>query len=443
MMNSARPTANASTRHLFRNSGWLIAEHGLRFMSAVFVGLWMARHLGPERFGRLSMLMTAVLLFAMLARAGVDTILLRELVATPERAPRLMAAARRAIGFSGIVSAMVLLITAWAVGAGTSEVVIVAAAVAIQPLSVNDSLLQARRAMPTVVVSRVISIAAVALLRVALILVDAPLVLFALSVLLEQGLSYLLMALAVRRIPSAQGMTVTAARKPTPGEITALLAQSWPTLAATVATLAQTRVDQYLVYQLAGATQAGVYAASVRLYDAWIAVPTFVSIAFLPGLIAGPQSSAAQVEQRFLLLYRMLVGASLAVALVTTLLAPWIVALTLGHAFDGAADVLSISIFAGLFSAMGSVNARYFVAHGLQRKLAVRAAVSALLSVTLNLWAIPRHGIVGSAWVTLTALATANYLLDFIDRDLASLRSIKARAMLGWLMGSRTRGRGP
>lgn len=442
-MPSVAASADTSTRHLFRNSGWLIAEHGLRFVSAVFVGLWMARHLGPERFGRLSVLMTAVLLFAMLARAGVDTLLLRELVAAPERESRLMAAARRAIGFSGVASAGVLLIVAWMVGAGTSEIVIVAFAIAVQPLSVNDSLLQARRAMSTVVISRVISIAAVALLRVALILADAPLVLFALSILLEQALSYLLMARAVRRFRSTHDVTGAAAGKPTADEISALLAQSWPTLAAAVATLAQTRVDQYLVYQLAGATQAGIYAASVRFYDAWIAVPTFVSIAFLPGLIAGPQSSAAQVEQRFVLLYRMLVGASLVVALVTTLLAPWIVTLTLGHAFDGAADVLSISIFAGLFSAMGSVNARYFVAHGLQRKLAVRAAVSALLSLTLNLWSIPRHGIVGSAWVTLTALATANYLLDFIDRDLAPLRRIKAHALFGWPMSSRTRGRRP
>ena len=418
------------------NSGWLIAEHLLRFVSAVVIGLWMARHLGPASFGRLSILLTAITLFSLLARAGIDTILIRELVAAPNQERETLRTARRAIGIGSAASLLLLGIAAVIRDAAAAEVVIVLLVLAIQPLCVNESLLQARLAVPRVVISRLISSATVAGLRVALILNDAPVLLFAVTGFLEQLIGYLLMVLFVRQLPPA---SATAIAETTPAQdvrrrdILMLFGKSWPTLISAVAIFVQTRVDQLLIFQIAGPAEAGIYTAAVKFYEAWIVVPYFISTAFLPGLVAGAMNSSEQVETRLVLLYRLLIGASLAVAIVTTGLARVIVSLTLGRAYEGAAGVLSISIFAGIFSAMGSVNARYFVASGLQRKLANRTLIAAALGIGLNLLVISRYGITGCAWVTLFTTFVCNYALDYTDPELKQLRSIKHRALFGRL----------
>ena len=50
---------------------------------SLFVGIYVARYLGPERFGLLSYTLSFVLLFSSLASFGLDDILVRELVKQP------------------------------------------------------------------------------------------------------------------------------------------------------------------------------------------------------------------------------------------------------------------------------------------------------------------------------------------------------------------------
>lgn len=38
----------------FRNTSWLFGEKILRMVVGLFVGIWVARYLGPEQFGLLS-----------------------------------------------------------------------------------------------------------------------------------------------------------------------------------------------------------------------------------------------------------------------------------------------------------------------------------------------------------------------------------------------------
>ena len=41
-------------RRYFANTSWLIAEKIFRLAVGLFVGVWVARFLGPEQFGTLS-----------------------------------------------------------------------------------------------------------------------------------------------------------------------------------------------------------------------------------------------------------------------------------------------------------------------------------------------------------------------------------------------------
>jgi O-antigen/teichoic acid export membrane protein len=77
-------------RKYFANTSWLLGERVLRMAVSLFVGIYVARYLGPERFGLLSYTLSFVLLFGSLASFGLDDILVRELVHRPEQRNNLL-----------------------------------------------------------------------------------------------------------------------------------------------------------------------------------------------------------------------------------------------------------------------------------------------------------------------------------------------------------------
>lgn len=72
-------------KRYFANTSWMMGEKVIRMVVALFVGVYVARYLGPERFGLLSYAMSFVGLFTALATLGLDGIMVRELVKTQKR----------------------------------------------------------------------------------------------------------------------------------------------------------------------------------------------------------------------------------------------------------------------------------------------------------------------------------------------------------------------
>ena len=64
----------------FKNTSWLMGERILRMAVGLFVGIWVARYLGPEEFGLFSYAQSFVGLFMAIATLGLDGIVVRELV---------------------------------------------------------------------------------------------------------------------------------------------------------------------------------------------------------------------------------------------------------------------------------------------------------------------------------------------------------------------------
>ena len=82
-----------SRGRMLSNTGLLLFERALRLMASVFVGLWVARHLGPEQYGKLSYVTSFVALLAGVAGLGLDALLVRVLVERPDEAERVLGSA--------------------------------------------------------------------------------------------------------------------------------------------------------------------------------------------------------------------------------------------------------------------------------------------------------------------------------------------------------------
>jgi len=84
-------TSHKGFKKYFFNTLWLFAEKILRMFVGLFVGIWVARYLGPEQRGLLSYAQSFVGLFSAIATLGLDGIVVRELVKDPSRRDELIA----------------------------------------------------------------------------------------------------------------------------------------------------------------------------------------------------------------------------------------------------------------------------------------------------------------------------------------------------------------
>ena len=64
--------SHAGFRKYFFNTGWLFAEKVLRMAVGLFVGVWVARYLGPAQYGLLNYAGAFVGLFSAFATLGLE-----------------------------------------------------------------------------------------------------------------------------------------------------------------------------------------------------------------------------------------------------------------------------------------------------------------------------------------------------------------------------------
>ena len=197
---------------------------------------------------------------------------------------------------------------------------------------------------------------------------------------------------------------------------------------AGIISTAYVRIDQILVFQLAGARQAGLYGAAYRILDQIQFIPVAAMTTLMPIISAAHRADVARARRLFTISQDYLAMASLPALAFTIAAAEPIMRVLFGPSFVAAAPALPILMAAFVvISASYPVDALVIVL-GLQRRLAWYAAAALVVNVGLNLALVPVYGFLAAAWATL-----ATELVVFPLALLLVARAIDLRPALGRL----------
>lgn len=191
---------------------------------------------------------------------------------------------------------------------------------------------------------------------------------------------------------------------------------SWLWLSGIVSVI-YLKIDIIMIGSMLDNEQAGIYAAASRLSELWYVFPATLAARYYPDMLKAFEKDWTFYLLRLRRFAMMFFTAALGIALVMSLLAPWLVSLLFGENFSAAVDVLRIHIWAGCF-----IFVRYLISQHLviteQEPLSLLShGIGAILNVLLNLWFIPTMGIVGAAWATLIAYAYASFFFLFLAKS--------------------------
>ncbi len=398
----------------FKNTSWLFAEKILRMFVGLFVGIWIARYLGPEQFGLFSYAQSFVGLFIAIATLGLDGIVVKELVEDPKSSKRLIGTVFWLKFFGAI---LVLLILAAAVHFTSNDhftnilIFIIASATIFQSFNVVDFYFQSKVMSKYIVMANSFVLLVSSLIKIFLIIKEAPLEAFAWMILFDSfilALTYIYLYLKLRCPISFFRFDRALAVR--------LLKSSWPLILSSIAISVYMKIDQVMIKEMLDSEAVGQYAAAVRISEAWYFIPMVISASLFPAIINAKKTSEKLYYDRLQKLYFLMVWMAVAIAVPMTFLSHWIVEFLYGAQYDQAANVLMIHIWAAVFVFLLSASGKWYILENYTKLALYRNIIGAIVNIILNYYLIPIYGIMGAAVATLISYAIAGFFYDFINK---------------------------
>ena len=304
-------------------------------------------------------------------------------------------------------------------------VAIIAAGSVFQALDVIDFWFQARVEARFVVYARGAAFLIVSIVKVVMIMTNAPLIAFAWVVSLELFFAALGLVLAYRS--TGRSLTSWTANLQ---RIRETLKDSWPIAIAAVAVMVYMRIDQVMLKQMLGNQAVGIYSAAARVSEVWYFIPTAIVVSVTPALIEAKKLSTTLYYVRLAQLFRLMSGIALAIALSMTFAADYVASFLYGDAYEGVGTILAIHIWAALFVFLGVAQSPWSINEGLTKLALVRTVIGAAANVVLNLLLIPPYGSIGAAIATTVSYALAGVILNAFSDSTRKIFVLQLKSML-------------
>ncbi len=406
-------STNHSFMRYFENISWLMAEKILRMGVGLFVGIWVARYLGPEQFGLLSYAQSFVFLFTAIATLGLDGIIVRELIKDDTQRDVLLGTAL----CLKLVGAMIILpVLAIAVQLTSNDnytnllIFIITSATIFQSFNVIDYYYQSKVLSKYVALANSISLALSTVIKITLILNEASLIAFALVIVFDSlviaiGLILFYKKASKKNLSNWCFEWVMA---------TKLLKDSWPLILSSIVLTVQARIDQVMLKEMLGNVEVGFYSVAMRLIEVFAFVPMILKSSLYPSIQKAKEHSVELYQNRLLNLYRLNFVLFLVTAIPIYFLAEEIIAFLFGKEYQPAGVLLSLMSIRLFFANMGVARGVYILTENLMKFSLITMVIGTAINIMLNYLWIGEYGGKGAVVATIVSFSFTVFIIDFL-----------------------------
>jgi len=386
-------------RRYFTNTGWMFAGQMVVLATSFFIGAWLARYLGPSNYGVLNYAMAFSGLFAFVASLGVDSILTRELVKTPEKSNQLLGTSFILKLIGGFIAFSLTVIAAFFWEGSVLNRLLIAIfsfSFIAQSFNVISSFFAARVESKYNSLVQIIANLISSLLKVFFILLGLNLVYLVLIFMADSIWQALLFWYNYRR----QGFKIREwsfnkflAKKIWSGSRLLMLSAA--------AGYIIYRIDQVMIGNMINEVAVGMYAVATKCVEVWYFIPAIITSSLLPAIINARNVNEKVYQFRLSSLYKLMLALSLLIAVFTTIFARPLLVFIFGSQYQASVGILQIYVWSslGLFLSM-AMNQALLTENKLKTIFFANLGAMAV-NVGLNIYLIDKVGLVGAAWATL------------------------------------------
>jgi O-antigen/teichoic acid export membrane protein len=409
-------TADASAvsgRRLTADIAVQIAGRILNLILGVAVTIVVVRALGEHRFGQWSTIFAVSDLAGYIGELGIDRVTVRHAAAERDKEPEYLGAMVSIRALLAIPVTLAFLAITLAISSDSTMRVsslVLAVLLLLPPLTSLSVVFQLRvrndLSMAMLTLTSVIWTVSAVVISVLSGGMVAMAIAFLASFLVTAGVQTVIVKrMAAIHVRASRPLWNELARFAVPVGIAGML------------TLAYGRIDQVLVFQLAGANDAGLYGAMYRILNTTAFVPMAVMTTLFPVLSAVDRDQMRRLVQQAC---EYLAMASLPIFAFVLVASAQIVNLLFGPDFVAGHNALRVLMGAFVAICFGYVGGSMIVVLRLQKMFIRYAVVALVINVGLNLIFVPKYGYIAAAWITLiTELFVQAFVLREVFKEIS------------------------
>ena len=423
---------DGNKRKVLANVFWAMLGKIVNMLGALFVGILVARYLGPTQYGLMNYVISYVALFTVIASFGLSNIEVRELAKYPEKRDELLGTCFCIrLFFSSVAYVLLALsLVIFRTDIFTTLMILLYGITLYTTCCFElirnyfTSIIKNEYVVKSEIVRTLIG----ACVKIVLLYLHAPLWAFIAAVVFDSVLV-------------ASGYTVSYQKeagtirkwKYNSAIVPDLLRQSFPLLLSGAAIIIYQRIDQVMIGNMIDKESVGYFATAGKFLDVVLYIPMILVQTITPLLVQWRKEDENMYEimsQRFV---NIVTWTSIIFAFFISLISYWLIRYTYGIMYLAAVPILQIMVWKVVGMALSSSGGQLIIIERKQKWAVIKNLCGCFVCVVLNFVFIPLYGAVGSAIVTICTVMTSGYLANAIIPPYREIFKKETNALLvGW-----------
>ncbi len=390
---------SSSNPNIFKiaiNLSWIFFDKVLRIIIGLFVGIWVARYLGPSQLGQLNYSISFIAIVTTIATLGLNSVVVVRLIVKPETATITIGSAFFLQCIGSLIAWCIAILAAYIIRPNDQTslllITILGISLIFKPSETVRYWFESRVQSKYFVIAEGGAFLIATLLKCALILTSAPLIFFVFLVALEAAISagflIYLYSSTTGHLKSWRYKRETANN---------LLSNCWPIILSGLCVSINMSADKIILREYVSLEELGIYTVASSLVVTWYFLPTAFGGSIAPRLtelyISNKELYFTYARRAYLFFS---IG-SAALALAICILSTPIIKFLYGSAYAGADQALSIMIWGIVFVSIVSLRGRLLIIETNQKSLFTLVFLGTATNIFLIFCLTPYYGLLGAA----------------------------------------------
>lgn len=414
---------------VIKNILWLSFDKIFRLVLGLIAGIWVARYLGPGKWGELNYVQAYTSILSTIAMLGMDGFLVKEILEAPKDKRTILGSAFVLRLTTAIIGAVVAYLVLSYLGAGSNAIrmyFFLLLTVLFTPFDLIDIEYQSELKSKRTVLTKSIAFACGAIAKIGMILLKMPVIYFAAVIGMESLVAYMLLVTQYQL--SRNNIFLWRFKT---SIMTGLLKRAWPFMLASVAVMLYMRMDQIMLGSMISEKEVGKFSAAVRVSELFTFIPLAISSSYLPVLLKVKQEKGraiflAEMERLFNWMFLISVG----IALGVTLFSRPIIGILYGSAFADTSGILIVHIWSLVAIFAGVSAGQFLVIEGMQQYTFYRTLIGLIVNIIMNILLIPSMHAYGAAVATLISQFVVGYASGLIFKKMRIIFYMQMRSII-------------
>jgi O-antigen/teichoic acid export membrane protein len=376
---------------------WMLSEQAGKILSSLFVTLLVVNHLGPERFGLLSLGFSTITFLATFVGLGLDSILFKRFISKENDEKQLIETSqflRLGVSISIILLVSIINLTTDLPVLGVINI-LAFGFLFDSFLSFKDYFLAALK-NKYYTYSTYISLFVQAIIIAVLVKTNSSLHLIACAYVGTKFIQSLVLYICYTK--ETKDIIYPVFNKKLAKE---LLVSSYPMLLAASIGILYGLQDQFFIKFFLGSHELGLYAVGIKFVLILVIIPSLISNVFYPSIVDKyTRGQYSDYTDQLGSLYMLFFVLGTVGTISTYLLSEILINSLFTDEFSRAAGVMEIYSALLVLTFFQSLNNKVLILHNLQHIIFKRAIFALIMNALLNYFLIPIYGIKGAAYST-------------------------------------------